>query len=86
MDIATVINLYSKTRSSTVDFNQFWRIWDMVKTNYVAQPVDETKLFYGALSGIVQGLEDPILSIFRPKAGPCPGSIRVARGDRGRVV
>ncbi len=67
VDIATVINLYSKTRSSTVDFNQFWRIWDMVKTNYVAQPVDETKLFYGALSGIVQGLEDPHSVYFPPK-------------------
>lgn len=66
-DIARVINLYSKTKSDTVDFDQFWQVWNMVKKNYVVQPVDDTKLFYGAISGIVQGLDDPHSVYFPPK-------------------
>jgi len=67
VEIVKVLNLYGQSRSSEVDFNQFWELWDKVKTNYVKQPVDEVKLFYGALSGLVQGLEDPHSVYFPPK-------------------
>lgn len=67
VNITKVINLYAKTRSTEVDFNQFWTIWDKVKDKYVTQPVDETKLFYGALEGIVRGLGDPHSVYFPPK-------------------
>lgn len=49
--------------SKDIDFNLFWKVWDLVKKEYVRQPVVDTKLFYGALSGIVSALEDPY-SIF----------------------
>ena len=65
VDIARVINLYSKTRSEEVAFDQFWDVWDRVKQKYVAQPVDEVKLFYGSIAGLVQGLGDPH-SIYLP--------------------
>lgn len=65
--ITKVLNLYSKTRPTEVDFNQFWTIWDRVKEKYVAQPVDDTKLFYGALEGLVRGLNDPYSVYFPPK-------------------
>jgi carboxyl-terminal processing protease len=45
--------------SSDIDFNLFWEVWNNVKQKYVGQPVDERKMFYGALAGIVASLEDP---------------------------
>lgn len=66
VEITKVINLYSKTRSEEVDFDQFWKIWDRVKERYVDQPVSEVDLFYGALSGIVQGLDDPYSTYMPP--------------------
>lgn len=52
--------------SKDVDFNLFWKVWDMVKNNYVHQPVPDTELFYGALSGIVSSLGDPYSVFFDP--------------------
>lgn len=65
--IQDVINLYGKTRSSNVDFNQFWDVWNLVKESYVDQPVDEVKLFYGAIQGLVGGLNDPYSMYFPPQ-------------------
>jgi carboxyl-terminal processing protease len=51
--------------SDTVEFRQFWEVWDRIKTKYVTQPVSETDLFYGAMQGLVYGLKDPY-SVFLP--------------------
>lgn len=67
VDIQKVIHLYSKTRSSTADFSKFWELWDTIKNKYVEQPVDEVKLFYGAMQGMVAGLGDPYSVYFPPK-------------------
>lgn len=66
VQITKVLNLYAKNRSSEVDFNQFWDLWDLVKEKYVEQPVDESKLFYGAMQGLVSGLDDPYSVYFPP--------------------
>lgn len=52
--------------SKDVNFDLFWQVWDLVKKNYVHQPVADTKLFYGALSGIVSAVEDPYTVFFDP--------------------
>ncbi len=49
-----------------VDFKQFWQVWDYVKTNYVHDDLTDTKLFYGALHGIVGSLDDPYSVFFEP--------------------
>ncbi len=67
VEISKVLNLYAKSRSSSVNFDQFWKVWDMVKSGHVQQPVDEVKLFYGALEGLVAGLDDPYSVYFPPK-------------------
>lgn len=67
VDIAKVLNLYSNLRGDSVDFKQFWETWDMVKSKYVDQPVDDVDLFYGALEGLVQGLDDPYSEYFPPQ-------------------
>ncbi len=66
VQISKIINLYSQNRSSVADFNQFWDIWNKVKEKYVGQPVDEVKLFYGAMEGMVAGLGDPYSVYFPP--------------------
>ncbi|MFA5412951.1 MAG: S41 family peptidase [Patescibacteria group bacterium] len=53
--------------SKDIDFNLFWEVWNLAKNNYVHQPVQDTELFYGALSGIISSLGDPYSVFFDPK-------------------
>ena len=66
VEIAKVLDLYSKTRSPEVKFDQFWDIWDKIKSKYVEQPVKDVDLFYGAVEGMVGGLNDPYSVYFPP--------------------
>ena len=50
-----------------VDFDLFWDVWDMVRSEYVDKGVSDKQLFYGALQGLVWGLEDPYSSFFTPQ-------------------
>jgi len=54
--------------SDSVDFNQFWQVWDKIKANYVKQPVTDTDMLYGAIQGLVMSLGDPYSLYFPPKA------------------
>jgi len=65
--ITKVLDLYSQSRSPEVEFEAFWDLWDKVKTKYVEQPVDEVSLFYGAMEGLVNGLNDPYSVFFAPE-------------------
>ena len=65
--ITKVLDLYSQSRSSEVEFDQFWDLWNKVKGRYVNQPVDEVSLFYGAMEGLVNGLGDPYSIFFAPE-------------------
>src|SRR3989339_44679 len=66
VEISKVINLYSKTRSEEINFEQYWEIWNKIKKSYVDQPVDEVDLFYGSLVGMVAALGDPHSVYFPP--------------------
>ena len=50
-----------------IDFDLFLNVWDMLKSRYVDQPVSETKLFYGALGGLVSALDDPYSVFLEPQ-------------------
>lgn len=68
VEISKVINLNrSLNRSDSVEFQQFWEVWDKVKAKYVKQPVNDVDLFYGAIQGMVYGLGDPYSVYFPPK-------------------
>jgi len=67
VDITKVLNLYSKSRSTEVSFDQFWDVWNKVKNEHVGDPVDEVKLYYGAIKGMVDGLNDPYSVYFPPQ-------------------
>lgn len=50
-----------------VDFNLLWEVWNIAKERYLEQPVLDTQLFYGALSGIVASLGDPYSAFLEPE-------------------
>jgi carboxyl-terminal processing protease len=49
-------------------FAPFWEAWDIVHREYVDQPVDDTALMRGAISGMVEALDDPHSSYMDPVA------------------
>ena len=66
--ITQVINFNrSVNHSDSVEFDQFWDVWDKIKSKYVKQPVKDADLFYGAMQGMVYGLGDPYSVYFPPK-------------------
>jgi carboxyl-terminal processing protease len=55
--------------SQVADFSLFWRVWDLVKEKYVDnKSLDAQKMIYGAISGILQAINDPYTSFFDPQA------------------
>lgn len=53
--------------SKDIDFKMFWEVWDLVKLKYLRQPVSETKMFYGAVAGMMAALGDPYTVFFEPQ-------------------
>lgn len=56
-----------KSLSKDVNFEIFWEVWDLINKKYIDRPVAESKLFYGALSGLVAALNDPHSIFLDPK-------------------
>ncbi len=53
---------------STMDFSQFWTVWDMIREKYVKKDkLQDKDLFYGALQGLVASIGDPYSLYFVPK-------------------
>lgn len=50
------------------DFNEFWDLWRLLKSKYYKPPIEEKKLFYGALAGMTASLGDPYTVFFEPKS------------------
>ncbi len=49
-----------------VNFQEFWDLWKQLKDRYYKQPLDEKKMMYGAMSGMVASLGDPYTLFFNP--------------------
>lgn len=68
VEINKVINFNrAVNRSDSVEFDQFWQIWDRIKQKYVKKDVKDTDLFYGAIQGLVYSLQDPYSVYMIPK-------------------
>lgn len=53
-------------KSINIDFKLFWDTWDLVSRQYLdKEALDPTKLFYGAISGMVSAIGDPY-TVFLP--------------------
>ena len=48
-------------------FKPFWEAWQIVHTQYVDQPVDDTLLMQGAIRGMIDSLGDPQSSYMDPQ-------------------
>lgn len=67
IQIDKILNLNRSLNKSSVDFDQFWQVWDKLKSTYVKEPVKETDMLYGAIQGLVSSLGDPYSLYFPPK-------------------
>ena len=47
-------------------FSAFWQAWDIVRTRYVDQPVDDTALMRGSIRGMLEALGDEHTSYMDP--------------------
>lgn len=51
-----------------VDFDLFWEVWESLSANYVDQDkLNDKKMFYGAIRGMVDSLGDPYTVFMEPK-------------------
>ena len=50
----------------TVDFNQFWEVYNTLNNKYLQTPIDSKKLLNGAIKGMVAAAGDPFTSYFDP--------------------
>jgi len=48
-------------------FKPFWEAWQLVHTQYVEQPVDDTLLMQGAIRGMLEALGDPHSTYMDPQ-------------------
>ncbi|MDP3057778.1 MAG: S41 family peptidase [bacterium] len=52
---------------SDLDFSLFWDTWQLIKDKYAdTAKIDEQKMFYGAISGMVASLDDPYTIFMDP--------------------
>lgn len=50
----------------SLDFKGFWEVWDYLNKNHIDRPLDAKKLYYGAISGMVNAVGDDYTSFFAP--------------------
>lgn len=67
VEINKVVDVYSRSRSPEVAFDQYWAVWDKVKQKFVDQPVKDVDLFYGSIQGMVEALGDPHSNYLPPQ-------------------
>jgi len=53
--------------SRDVDFGIYWDVWTWLQSRYIDHPVEEPRLFYGSLAGMVASLGDPYSLFLEPK-------------------
>lgn len=63
----TVVNKEAPTALTTVDFSNFWTVWEKLEANYYDKTkIDSTKMLNGAIEGMVQSLGDPFTMYLPP--------------------
>ncbi len=68
METAIASDQAPVTRPTAQDdlFAPFWEVWDLVKKQYVDQPVDEKEMMRGAIRGMLESLGDEHTSYMDP--------------------
>jgi carboxyl-terminal processing protease len=58
---------HNKEQPANVDFSLFWEAWNLLNEKYVdTSKLDQQKMIYGAISGMVKSLGDPFSSFMDP--------------------
>ncbi len=52
--------------SGTADYSLLWQALDLINSKYVDRPLDQQKLMYGAVAGLVSATGDPYTVFFSP--------------------
>ncbi len=52
--------------NNTVDYSLLWNTLDLLNTKFVDRPLDQQKLMYGAVAGLVSAAGDPYTLFFNP--------------------
>lgn len=55
------------TYTQPLQSDLFWKVWNYVQKDYIAQPVADETLFYGAISGLADSVDDPYTVFFDPE-------------------
>lgn len=64
--IKTVINP-DQGKPATIDFSLFWDTWHLIEEKHVSrQELDTQSMLYGAIAGMVKGIEDPYTVFMDP--------------------
>lgn len=66
-DLLGLVKGDKSVHEENVDFGTFWEVWDLLKTTYSLGPLDEKKMVYGAISGMVDSLGDPYTVFLTPE-------------------
>ncbi len=53
--------------ATTVDFSLFWEVLDRINKNFLFKPLNGEELLYGAISGVIEALDDPYTSFLTPQ-------------------
>lgn len=61
------ISINRGTPSTSADYSLLWEALDLLNKKYVDQPLDQQKLLYGAVSGLVNAAGDPYTVFFNPE-------------------
>lgn len=64
-DVLSVVR--ESVQGGTVNPQLFEEVWNTISERYVNGPVDQKALFYGAIRGLVAGLEDPYSRFLDPE-------------------
>ncbi len=51
-----------------VNFDIFWDVWKLIEEKYTLKPLNYQKMVYGAVSGMVNSLDDPYTVFLDPEA------------------
>lgn len=57
-----------KVKAETTSFSTFLNVYDLLKSEYVESNLNDTKLIYGAIRGMLASLDDPYTRFMDPKA------------------
>ena len=63
-----LIKSHDKSQPENVNFSLFWEAWNLLNEKYVdTSKLDQQKMIYGAISGMVKAVGDPFSSFMDPE-------------------